>query len=299
MPRPLTGMAPGDTYKGQDGGLYGGGRNTPPDGHLRAALQACSGIRPLDPRGNPSSDGLTGFLSIGFSNVWREFREFIRLSRDDPEKSPAVRAANGAQNHMGIPAWISGGDGHGDPWQFLARRLERAEVAALQVQALWMKLAPPLPASLGDFPKHAEMTKRDLRAVLTRLHTHFPNLRIAYLSSRIYGGYAFTPLNPEPYAYEHAFAIRWLIQDQIRGDPDLNCDPRKGPLRAPLLLWGPYLWADGAVPRKPGELIWTRDDFGADGAHPSQAGAQKVARLLLKFFKTDPTARPWFLRLTK
>ena len=51
---------------------------------------------------------------------------------------------------------------------------------------------------------------------------HFPNLRIAYLSSRVYGGYATVPLNPEPYAYEGAFAVRWLILDQLAGKPELN-----------------------------------------------------------------------------
>mgnify|MGYP003332739846 CR=1 FL=1 len=34
------------------------------------------------------------------------------------------------------------------------------------------------------------------------------DLRIAYLGSRTYGGYATTPLNPEPHAYEGAFAVR-------------------------------------------------------------------------------------------
>jgi hypothetical protein len=38
--------------------------------------------------------------------------------------------------------------------------------------------------------------------------------------------------------------VRWLIRDQIDGRPDLNPDPGKGPVKAPVLLWGPYLWAD-------------------------------------------------------
>jgi hypothetical protein len=51
-----------------------------------------------------------------------------------------------------------------------------------------------------------------------------PNLRTAYLGSRTYGGHATGDLNPEPYAYESAFAARWLIRDQIRGDAGLNYD---------------------------------------------------------------------------
>ncbi len=41
--------------------------------------------------------------------------------------------------------------------------------------------------------------------ILNKLKKRFPNLRIAYLSSRIYAGYAKSALNPEPYAYESGF----------------------------------------------------------------------------------------------
>jgi hypothetical protein len=41
-------------------------------------------------------------------------------------------------------------------------------------------------------------------------------------------------------------------------------------------------------------LVWACEDVGQDGTHPSRTGVQKVAQLLLQFFKTDPTARPWF-----
>ena len=106
---------------------------------------------------------------------------------------------------------------------------------------------------------------------------HFPNLRIAYLGSRIYGGWSGGRLNPEPYAYEGAFAARWLIQDQIKGDADLKFDDAGGSAVAPLLLWGPYFWADGTTPRKADNLVWQRADLGPDGTHPSTSGRQKVA----------------------
>ena len=47
-----------------------------------------------------------------------------------------------------------------------------------------------------------------------RAKQKWPNVRIAYVSSRIYAGYANTGLNPEPYAYEGAFAMRWVIEDR-------------------------------------------------------------------------------------
>jgi hypothetical protein len=97
-----------------------------------------------------------------------------------------------------------------------------------------------------------------------------------------------------PYAYESAFVVRWLIEDQIKGKPSLNYDPEKGTVKSPLPLWGPYLWADGEKGRKIDDLIWKPEDLAGDGTHPSDSGRRKVAELLLDFVKTDPTAKLWF-----
>src|ERR1043165_1924821 len=45
--KPLCDMTAEDRYKGEDGGLYGGGKNEPPEKHLAAALAAAREIRPL------------------------------------------------------------------------------------------------------------------------------------------------------------------------------------------------------------------------------------------------------------
>ena len=89
--------------------------------------------------------------------------------------------------------------------------------------------------------------------------------------------------------------MRWLIQDQIKGEAKLNYDPARGEVKAPLLLWGPYLWADGETPRKADGFNYTINDVvERDRTHPSASGQQKVAELLLKFFKAEPTAKSWF-----
>jgi hypothetical protein len=106
----------------------------------------------------------------------------------------------------------------------------------------------------------------------------------------------FPELNPEPYAHEGNLVVRWMIRDQMSGSPELNHDPAKGPVKAPLLLWGPYLWADGTIPRKSDGLVWERQDLAADGTHPSQSGRTKVAEMLLKFFEGDKLARTWFVK---
>jgi hypothetical protein len=91
--------------------------------------------------------------------------------------------------------------------------------------------------------------------------------------------------------------MRWLIQDQSKGDTALNYDPTKGEVKAPLLLWGPYFWANGIVPRKSDGLVWKREDLiTRDGMHPSESGKAKVAEMLLDFFKTSPYAKGWFLK---
>lgn len=93
-------------------------------------------------------------------------------------------------------------------------------VRAAQVQAVWLKEANAGPTQ--GFPTAAQILRDDLRAVLQNLHSKVPNLKLCYLSSRTCAGYASTGLNPEPYAYESAFSVRWLIEEQLSGSPALN-----------------------------------------------------------------------------
>src|SRR5207248_79609 len=166
-------------------------------------------------------------------------------------------------------------------WSEAMQRLEAAKVTPQQVQIAWIKLANAMPT--GDLQEHGKRLQKDTVAVLHNAKARFPNLRVAYLGSRIYAGYATTKLNPEPYAYETALVVRWLIQDQIKGDSGLNYDPERGEVKAPLLLWGPYFWGDGLTPRKSDGLIWERQDLAGDGTHPSDSGRKKVSDMLLKF----------------
>ena len=119
-------------------------------------------------------------------------------------------------------------------WREADRRLAAAGVSPRQVQVAWVKLANKGPT--GSLDEHGRKLQRDTEAVLHNARSRFPNLRIAYLSSRIYAGYATGNLNPEPYAYESAFPVRWLIQEQIAGRPDLNFDAARGGVKSPLLL---------------------------------------------------------------
>ncbi len=286
---PLTelGTAP---YQGFAGGLYGAGENTPPAEHRSLAMARTALIEPLAADGKPAADGRIVLLSIGMSNTTMEYTVFADMARSDPQVNPAVTVVDGAQG--GQDAAIIR-DPAAAYWQVIEERLGRAGVTAAQVQAVWLKQARSRPS--GPFPASAQALSDDLQTIVGLLAQRYPNLKVVYLSSRIYAGYASTALNPEPYAYESGFAVQWLIGKQIRGDASLNADPARGPVRAPVLLWGPYLWADGLNRRADG-LIWRCEDFEADGTHPGPVGRQKVANLLMTFFKTDDTARRWFMK---
>jgi hypothetical protein len=287
--KPLTEMSADDRYKEQDGGLYGGGQNLPPAAHRAAAEAELAKIQPLDAGGKPSADGRVVLVSISMSNATQEFSVFKRMADRDPAKSSKLTIVDCAQGGQAMAEWAPPGAA---PWGEALRRLESAGVTPQQVQVAWVKLANKGPR--GELEEHGCKLQRDTVAVLQNAKAKFPNLRVAYLGSRIYAGYATNPLNPEPYAYESAYVVRWLIQDQITVKPELNFDAARGDVKSPLLLWGPYFWGDGITPRKADGLVWTRDDLGGDGTHPSPAGREKVAKMLLEFFKGDELARGWF-----
>ena len=282
---PLTDMTAGEKYEGEDGGLYGKGSNQPPEALKKAAAAALAQIKPLDAAGKPSDSGKITLVSISMSNATQEFSVFKTIADKDSRKSGKLTIVDCAQGGQTMAAWAQP---EGRPWPEAMNRLQRAEVSPQQVQVAWVKLANAGPS--GSKTEHLATLEADTIKVLHLLKERFPNLRIAYLGSRIYAGYATTGLNPEPYAYEGAFAVRHLIQQQMSGDESLALT------KSPLLLWGPYLWAEGEKGRKLDDLKYGQEDFGPDGTHPSNSGREKVAKQLLEFFATNPLAKPWFAK---
>jgi hypothetical protein len=280
---PITDMPSGGRYEDQDGGLYGGGKNAPSGGHLSAAREQLAQIRPLAADGRPDAGGTIGFISISMSNATQEFSRFKQIADQAPEKSPRVTIVDCAQGGQAMAEWAPA---DARPWQVALQRLQAAGVTPSQVQVAWVKLANKSPG--GSLKEHGGRLEQDTLKVLQNAKNRFPNLRIAYLGSRIWAGNARGALNPEPYAYESGFVVRWLIQRQAGGDAELALE------QAPLLLWGPYLWAEGEKGRQGDDLVWLPADFAGDGVHPSASGRDKVARLLLDFVTTDPLARSWF-----
>lgn len=291
---PLSDLGHG-RYQGKEGGLYPGGSNVRPELHEEAGVAIARGIHPLNNFGQPDVNGRVVLLSIGMSNTTQEFSAFMPLASADPGRNPTLVIVDGAQG--GMPA-NKIADLSTPPaqqfWSTVDQRLQAAGVVPAQVQVAWIKQADSTPAD--PFPSHALKLKDELGQIVRILKDRFPNITMAYLSSRTYAGYATTALNPEPYAYESGFSVKWLIEDQINGVFELNYDSTRGPVEAPWLSWGPYLWADGMRPRSDG-LTYNCLDFVEDGTHPAPGGARdKVAAMLLGFLKTDSTARLWYLK---
>lgn len=295
---PLPDLGSG-LYRGFSGGLYLNGLNSRPATHEAAGADiATNEILPRDAAGMiDTNSGKIVILSVGMSNTTQEWaskgtQNFKRLADADPGKNPQLVIVDGAQGGQAAGSWTNI---NATTWGVVeTNRLRAAGVTTQQVQVLWLKQAHPRPASA--FPQHAQDLQRDLEKILRNAKIRYPNLKIAYLSSRIR---AYTTnqgsLNPERQAFESAFSVRWAIEKQLNGSAELNFDPDRGPVVAPWMSWGPYLWADGTRPRSDG-FTWVCGDLENDFTHPSTNGVAKVARQLLAFFKTDPTATPWFLR---
>jgi hypothetical protein len=286
---PLDELGAG-TYQGYEGGLYPASSNTRPASHERA-LDRTSRMILLDGAGHPDAvNGIFVLIAIGMSNANVEFSSFMGDAAADPQVNSHVVLVNCAELSATSDVIV---DPEAPYWGFVGDTLTAAGVTPLQVQSVWLKEGRAFPTE--PWPESATIFRDDLRAIVQILKSSFPNLRSVYHTSRIYAGYGPDGISPEPYAYEYGFSVKWLIEEQLDGSPDLNFDPARGAVLAPWMSWGPYLWADGIEPRSDG-LAWLCEDFSSDdGIHPSPLGRRKVGERLLSFFETDATTAPWFL----
>jgi hypothetical protein len=288
---PLNDLGSAPYAYGYYGGLWEEGSNTIPADHAAAGLRRTALIQPLDTDGNPSPDGRIGFIAAGFDETSRIANAFSA----NTHLPPNVTFVNAAAPGLDAAHWVLYRDANYD--RVRDRVLAPAGLSEKQVQAAWIELETdnpysPLPIQDSDAYRLKSLLSESLRAMKKR----WPNLQVAYLSSRVYGGYATTHWNPEPYAYEAGLTVRWTILGQITlMRTGYLWDSRIGDVNyekgsAPWITWGPYLWADGTNPRSDG-LTWTRDDFEPDGETLSEAGAMKGAALLRSFLMNEPTAQ--------
>jgi hypothetical protein len=335
---PLTELGT-KTYKGFEGGLYAGGSNTTPAGHAAAGRKIAAQIQPLDADGHPSPGGKIVLTSIGMSNAADEFGLFLRRARTDSAVNNAkIVILNGGFGGITTCDWVQP-NGNPPCSQHTENQYDRvrdrvlaaAGVTERQIQVVWIKeanggpgvhgcganrfepcrpLCDPQSSGCHNDPSETEALRFEsqLGQIVRAAKQRWPNLKLAFISTRIYAGYSNGPVSPEPFAYEYGFSAKWLIAAQIKQAESHKADEVAGDLNysggaAPWIDWGPYIWADGATPRSDG-LIWCDGqqqapcngelDFQQDGMHPNSRGSLKVADLLLHFFSTSPFTAQWF-----
>ena len=220
---------------------------------------------------------------------------FVGKASQDASLNDNMVLVNGGIGGATAVNWEDPGD---QVWTVVSSSLNAFGKTAADVQVVWSKMANKDPVlSLPSPGADAYVLAGQWAGIVRNVKAKFPNVKQMYLAGRIYSCGAPGSLNPEPMAYESGFAVKWLIEEQIRQLNGQAADPTFGPLTldvAPWLAWGPYLWADGNNPRSDG-LVWLRADLGADCTHPSDQGKAKVAAYLLEWMKNSPLTQPWFL----
>jgi hypothetical protein len=284
---PLNDLGSG-LYQGVPGGLYAGGSNQPPFGHQLDGLRISRAIAPLDTSGQSDApNGRVVLLGLGGNNANLQLAVFATRVTADASRNPQLLAVNGAVAGFDL---LGAADPQSAYWDSVATRLRGAGSSPAQVQVAWMTMY--VEGALGDFTTSTDSTAKLLTRAIRNARSRLPNLRMLYLTPRIYSGYDNNANLTEPNGYWTGFAFRQVILSQVSGD-SLNFDSGRGAVVAPWIDWGPYLWADGMQPRSDG-LTWACGDYTGNGYVPSQSGRGVFADGLLTFFQEDATAAAWY-----
>ena len=260
--------APFPLDRGDDGSSTPGSYKGLP---LRLADNGAPTVTPVD--------GVIGLVCVGMSNGNQECAAYLQAVRGSwaSEVNPQVRVVNCAVGGHAVERWM---DAAYDSvlWDdCVARKLAQGGVRPDQVRVIWHKAADQFTtgsggAALPTYPDPAAdyfTFHRNLTAFAARVRGKFPSVQAVYSSSRSYGGFAGSAGRGEPLSYEEGHALNaWLA-----GNPNVD---------GVWYGWGPYLWAPSCATgvTNAAGVCYVRDDYVADGVHPSDTGRAKVARML-------------------
>jgi len=282
-PSTLVPFTKGDRYLGKhETGLYPGSKNEMPVDHRRAGERIAKTIRPLDAEGKPDErEGRILALVFGHSNCSMYFRAFQQeLVRRADELHPRFEMLNAAVGGQQLPE-ISALEGK--VWDKATRLLGRPGYSAQQVQVLFLHTTYHRFSNRDNqpavFPDDMRDMHRDLIKVLGHCLKLYPNLKIAYLTAD--GFRHFTGF--EPHVWQEAFAIKWLIEDQIKGKPGTSYEGDRRKL--PWLCWGPYIW----------DNTWGESMF-TDGVHPAGDAQGLFVKKYWDHLSDDRVAKPWMMK---
>ncbi|GMV83463.1 MAG: hypothetical protein AMXMBFR7_46470 [Planctomycetota bacterium] len=282
-PSTLKPFTSGEAYEGRETGLYPGGKNEIPEAHRKAGEALAATIQPLDEAGKPdAANGRILALVAGHSNCKQYFTALGRhLESKQAELHPRFELLNGAVSGNQLPQLMNE---QGRVWTLLNNQVKRPGYSPLQVQVLFLHTTyhgannkGNQPA--GPFPGEMQKMQSDLATVLGRCAATYPNLKLCYLTCD--GFRHFT--GQEPHVWREAFAFKWLIESQLKGDPAAAF---AGPGRKlPWLQWGPYIW----------DNTWDRSYF-ADGVHPSPKALAIFVEKYWAFLSADPVTKAWLFK---
>jgi hypothetical protein len=327
------------TYKGFPGGLYENCSNEMPADHDADGRRFAAKVQRLNGDGMATARGKVVLMSIGMSIALQEFTAFMAVAnRSSLVNHRTLHIGNGAASGMDactwFPAFGNPSCNSNVPNQYDRINSNLATGPRLkpdQVQVVWIKnangrvhsfergcsplgtLCTPLCDERVPGCKNSPNTtdalnlEKEFGDTLRAAKQRWPNLKLAFITSRSYGGYARpSSANPEPFAYESGYAVKWLIEAQIKQVRTGKVDPVAGDLSYRVALWvawGPYIWAAGPEPRSDG-LAWCggilspnppcngEADFHPDGTHPSTV--TKQVNMLMQFFLNSPYTHSWF-----
>ncbi len=280
-----------ENYMGYPGGLFPGGTNKATGEYANDLQQICSDIKPLNENGQFSPLGKIGFVSVGPSTSLIMMNALLTKMQKNKDVNPFIWPVPLGQGGMGINELITNSTLF---WDTVAIRLKQYQLSPNQIQVVYFEEDDNDDYS-SAFPQRPLDVKEKLKLGLQLLKVKFPNVRVAYVLARtttIYMPIRDDNKQQEPIGYYLGFADKWLIEDQINGDPALAY---KGdnPV-SPIVTWGPYQWSDGDKFRSDG-FNWLRSDTD-DGLHPNDNGSDKLSDLFLNFLLNDQYAKLWFAK---
>ncbi len=276
----------GAPYQGLETGLYPGAKNEMPEAHRKAGERIAAALRPLDKDGKPDeAGGRILALVMGHSNCSMYFGALgRRLAERAAELHPRFELLNAAVGGQQLPQLVRL---QGPVWDKAQTLAAREGYAPAQVQVLFLHTtwhgannrgqAPP-----GPFPETLKQMQKDMVTVIGHVLKLYPNVRIAYITAD--GFRHFT--NFEPHVWREAFAMKWLIESQIKGEAGTAFEGEKRGL--PWLAWGPYIWDNS----------WGRDSF-TDGVHPARKSLDIFVEKYWNHLATDSVSRAWLARPKK
>lgn len=286
-PASLRPFSQGGFYLGKyEMGLYPQGKNEIPDSHLQAGLQVAKAIQPLDVEGKPNAgDGRILALVMGHSNCRMYFSSLQdHLKRHSDRLNPRTEIINAAVPGQQLPEIRQL---KGLVWDRARSSLSPPDFSPKQIQVVLLHTTYHSAVNHdhrapGPFPETMQRMQQDMATVLAHCLRLYSNLRVAYLTCdgfRHYSGF-------EPHVWQEAFAVKWLIESQIRGGQAMSFENDAArPRHLPWLQWGPYFWNN----------TWDRTYFTSDGVHPAPKARDIFVDRYWRFFQNDRIARTWLM----